>query len=149
MKLRDLDQFDDALDEHFSDDRVVRMSVALRQSATLANSVKEVHKDPALKKQRGQAISKAFADNYDHRVDVARKIASDLQWKEKTLANIMSRARPVVDLEANTIHESLTDVARYYGKAVGTIQWWMKSSKTETFYYTTREEYLDWMATHG
>ena len=48
--------------------------------------------------------------------------------RAKNLKNIMSRARPVID-DKGTVFESLTDCARKYNLAVGTIQYYIKKNK--------------------
>jgi hypothetical protein len=50
-------------------------------------------------------------------------------------SNLLANAKPVQDLESNILHESLAAAARYYNVAIGTMQYWIKKSKKDKFYY--------------
>jgi hypothetical protein len=101
------------------------------------NSNKRTWNDPEARARRIEGINRAWADQetYNKRVEGIRKTSQRPDVREKNLKNIMERARPIRDLENNITHESLIACARYYNKAVGTIQYWIKTSKKDKFFY--------------
>jgi hypothetical protein len=85
--------------------------------------------------KKSQGIRNAYADPVvkANKSQSTKEVANRPDVYAKNLANIMDRARSVQTPDG--IFESLTAVARHYKKAVGTIQYWMKTSKKNEFYY--------------
>jgi hypothetical protein len=93
--------------------------------------------NPQSRNNRVEGMKRAWAneETLAKKTRINKEVAQRPDVKEKNLKNIMSRATPIFDVEKNITHESLTAVARYYDVAVGTVQYWLKTSKKDKFYY--------------
>ena len=94
--------------------------------------------NPADREKKMKAIIEANQrqEVRDNKRDGSLKKYEDLDYKERhRKSNIEANARPVQDNESNILHESLAATARYYNVAIGTVQYWIKTSKKDRFYY--------------
>jgi hypothetical protein len=101
----------------------------------VSDNNKKTWNDTDVRDKRSRGIRNAYADPQvnANKSKSTKEVANRPDVYAKNLANIMERARPVQTPDG--IFESLTAVARHYNKAVGTIQYWIKTSKKNEFYY--------------
>jgi hypothetical protein len=127
-----------------SDKQIIGHAAAMKElkskpehAETSRKNAKKQWDNPIDREKKIQGLQKAFKDPevLANRSKASQEVAQRPEWREKTLANIMNRARPVQDDQSGILHESLTAAARYYNVAIATMQYWLNKSKKDKFYY--------------
>lgn len=153
MKLRDLDKFDSALDEHFSDDRSARMTaVAQTRTREYYQNQKQgclqrdnsyqavVNADPQVQ-AKISAKMKKHVKTAEHEAKVAasnRAKPNDPNWKAALMAGLAKRDRPFHTPYG--VFPSLLAAARYVteagllGNAVKKFEKWKKTDPTNYYF---------------
>lgn len=77
---------------------------------------------------KGLRLANLKPEVIERKTQANRMKTKDTEWRQKTLQNIMSRAKPIID-NNGLEYESLAECARKLGKAIGTVQYYLKKGK--------------------
>lgn len=150
-KFRDLDKFDDEHEQHLSDDRRIKIGIAVLGrvcSATDLANRSAAQKGHIVSKEARAKISAASKNQIRQSPseETRAKISASNKGKTKqppsaeTRAKLAEAGRKLVQTP-DGIFNSKEDAAKHYGVRTGQILYWIRKSKKDTFYFITRKEY--------
>ena len=150
-KFRDLDIMDEMLDQHFSDDRRIKIGIASLGrvcSATVLANRSAFHKGKVLSKETRAKISAASKNQIRQspseetraKISASNKGQHRQSPSEETRAKLAEAGRELVQTP-DGVFNSKEEAAKHYNISIGRLKYWIRKSKKDTFYFITRKEY--------